>query len=218
MTTCASRSQIPSKPYWDVFFIGFQRRFQTWHGGRKASGRFRVFWGSWSSACWILPTSFIIQTSTALKKRNAEESTQNHRKDSFDAVELGTKKTSGRESCRFALPPLPKKSPWKSLARCNRIFSACAPAPSPQPPFYAGRKGRQKTVPFALRVIVRDVPRDPGSDQRCVRLCCVPLSCSSVSGCFFLSLVCTWWGSQSNKTSPPIPLCKWKNVPYGTLS
>lgn len=56
--------------------------------------------------------------------------------------------------------------------------------------------------------------------------CVMFLSCSSVSGCvcvcvsvfFFVSGMHMVGESQSNKTSPPIPLCKWKNVPYGRPS
>lgn len=67
---------------------------------------------------WILRDSFIIQIRSApesdLSCRTTASSPQNHIKYSFEAFRMGTKQTSGRQSCRIALPHFQKTCHEKS--------------------------------------------------------------------------------------------------------
>lgn len=51
-----------------------------------------------------------------------------------------------------------------------------------------------------------------------MRLCCVQCLLVDFFFCVCVSGMHMVGESQSNNTSPPIPLCKWKNVPYGRPS
>lgn len=135
-------------------------------------------------------------------------------------LRLNMKNTPGRESCGFALPPLPKNLPWKSLDLCNRILSSDAPPPFPWPPlFYAGRKSDDTLSHISLGVPRSDFSPGEVSDQSFLRLCWIhELQLSGWLLFFFVSGMHMVGESPSNKTCPPIPLCKWKNVPYGRPS
>lgn len=88
--------------------------------------------------------------------------------------------------------------------------------------FICKQKNKMRNSPgSSVLVPGSDFPGGGSGERGLLCSFCVPVSCSSVPACAF----CLWYAhggggggageSQSNKTSLPIPLCLWKNLPYG---